>query len=217
MPPCRRSRRSCSRRGATQPHLARNNTGTARRSGASGNSACSTSTARSRRSPRSPRMSPRVDAEEHLQQAAVHDALTGCPTAAPSPRAERDHAREPQRRPARSSSTRPFQNLDDTQGAAGDEVLRRPARASAHRSRDRHGGAPRRRRIRRALETDVRPDAGHHRRADSAAFSNDWWKGLGVRCGASSASLPRTMPAIRALLASADEAMYRGNPPADRG
>ena len=161
----------------------------------------------------------RVDAEEHLQKAAVHDALTGLPNRN-SLAARLEHAimrvhRSGDRLALLFIDLDRFKKVNDTLGhAAGDEVLRQAAARIRACVREidtvaRLGGDE----FVVLLETDVRPDTpgiiGERLRT---AFTSDFeWKGLGVRCGASvGVSLyPDHARDPAALLASADEAMYR--------
>ena len=161
----------------------------------------------------------RVDAEEQLRQAAVHDALTGLPNRN-SLAARLEHAivrvnRSGDRLALLFIDLDRFKKVNDTLGhAAGDEVLRQAAGRIRACVREvdtvaRLGGDE----FVVLLETDVRPDTpsiiGERIRT---AFSADFeWKGLGVRCGASlGVSLyPDHARDPAALLASADEAMYR--------
>jgi diguanylate cyclase (GGDEF)-like protein/PAS domain S-box-containing protein len=161
----------------------------------------------------------RVDAEEQLRQAAVHDALTGLPNRN-SLAARLEHAivrvnRSGDRLALLFIDLDRFKKVNDTLGhAAGDEVLRQAAARIRACVREvdtvaRLGGDE----FVVLLETDVRPDTpgiiGERiREAFGAEFD---WKGLGVRCGASvGVSLyPDHARDAPALLASADEAMYR--------
>ncbi|HEX3063543.1 MAG TPA: diguanylate cyclase [Usitatibacter sp.] len=161
----------------------------------------------------------RVDAEEQLQKAAVHDALTGLPNRN-SLAARLEHAivrvnRSGDRIALLFIDLDRFKKVNDTLGhAAGDEVLRQAAARIRACVREvdtvaRLGGDE----FVVLLETDVRPDTpGIIGERIRAAFGNDFeWKGLGVRCGASvGVSLyPDHARDAGALLASADEAMYR--------
>ncbi|HLX23688.1 MAG TPA: sensor domain-containing diguanylate cyclase [Usitatibacter sp.] len=161
----------------------------------------------------------RVDAEEHLKKAAVHDALTGLPNRN-SLAARLEHAivrvnRSGDRLALLFIDLDRFKKVNDTLGhAAGDEVLRQAGARIRACVRDidtvaRLGGDE----FVVLLETDVRPDTpGIIGERIRAAFANDFeWKGLGVRCGASvGVSLyPDHARDPAALLASADEAMYR--------
>jgi diguanylate cyclase (GGDEF)-like protein/PAS domain S-box-containing protein len=161
----------------------------------------------------------RVDADEQLRQAAVHDALTGIPNRN-SLAARLEHAiarvnRSGDRLALLFIDLNHFKRVNDTLGhAAGDEVLKQAAaRIRAHvREVDtvaRLGGDE----FVVLLETDVRPDTpsviGDRIRA---AFESPFeWKGLDVRCGASlGVSLyPDHARDVASLMASADEAMYR--------
>jgi len=161
----------------------------------------------------------RVDAEEQLQKAAVHDALTGLPNRN-SLAARLEHAilrvnRSGDRIALLFIDLDRFKKVNDTLGhAAGDEVLRQAAARIRACVREvdtvaRLGGDE----FVVLLETDVRPDTpGIIGERIRAAFGSDFeWKGLGVRCGASvGVSLyPDHARDAGALLASADEAMYR--------
>lgn len=161
----------------------------------------------------------RVDAEEQLRQAAVLDALTGLPNRN-SLAARLEHAivrvnRSGDRLALLFIDLDRFKKVNDTLGhAAGDEVLRQAAARIRACVREidtvaRLGGDE----FVVLLETDVRPDTpGIIGERIRAAFGNDFeWKGLGVRCGASvGVSLyPDHARDPAALLASADEAMYR--------
>ncbi len=161
----------------------------------------------------------RVDAEEQLRQAAVHDALTGLPNRN-SLAARLEHAivrvnRSGDRIALLFIDLDRFKKVNDTLGhAAGDEVLRQSAARIRACVREvdtvaRLGGDE----FVVLLEADVRPDTpgiiGERiRNAFSAPFD---WRGLEVRCGASvGVSLyPDHARDPAALLASADEAMYR--------
>ncbi len=161
----------------------------------------------------------RVDAEEQLRQAAVHDALTGLPNRN-SLAARLEHAimrvnRSGDRLALLFIDLDRFKKVNDTLGhAAGDEVLRQAAARIRACVREvdtvaRLGGDE----FVVLLETDVRPDTpsviGERIRA---GFDSPFaWKGLEVRCGASiGVSLyPDHARDPAALLASADEAMYR--------
>jgi diguanylate cyclase (GGDEF)-like protein/PAS domain S-box-containing protein len=161
----------------------------------------------------------RIDAEEQLRQAAVHDALTGLPNRN-SLAARLEHAivrvnRSGDRLALLFIDLDRFKKVNDTLGhAAGDEVLRQAAariRACVREvdSVARLGGDE----FVVLLETDVRPDTpGIIGERIRAAFASPFdWKGLEVRCGASlGVSLyPDHARDPAALLASADEAMYR--------
>jgi diguanylate cyclase (GGDEF)-like protein/PAS domain S-box-containing protein len=161
----------------------------------------------------------RVDAEEQLRQAAVHDALTGLPNRN-SLAARLEHAivrvnRSGDRLALLFIDLDRFKKVNDTLGhAAGDEVLRQAAariRACVREvdSVARLGGDE----FVVLLETDVRPDTpGIIGERIRASFDMPFeWKGLEVRCGASvGVSLyPDHARDPAALLASADEAMYR--------
>jgi diguanylate cyclase (GGDEF)-like protein/PAS domain S-box-containing protein len=161
----------------------------------------------------------RLDAEEQLRQAAVHDALTGLPNRN-SLAARLEHAivrvnRSGDRIALLFIDLDRFKKVNDTLGhAAGDEVLRQAAGRIRACVREvdtvaRLGGDE----FVVLLETDVRPDtpgviAERVRGAFAAPFG---WKGLDVRCGASlGVSLyPDHARDPAALLASADAAMYR--------
>jgi diguanylate cyclase (GGDEF)-like protein/PAS domain S-box-containing protein len=161
----------------------------------------------------------RVDAEEQLRQAAVHDALTGLPNRN-SLAARLEHAivrvnRSGDRLALLFIDLDRFKKVNDTLGhAAGDEVLRQTAARIRACVREvdtvaRLGGDE----FVVLLETDVRPDTpGIIGERVRAAFDAPFdWKGLEVRCGASlGVSLyPDHARDPAALLASADEAMYR--------
>ncbi|HEY4997505.1 MAG TPA: diguanylate cyclase [Usitatibacter sp.] len=161
----------------------------------------------------------RVDAEEQLRQAAVHDALTGLPNRN-SLAARLEHAilrvnRSGDRLALLFIDLDRFKKVNDTLGhAAGDEVLRQTAGRIRACVRDvdtvaRLGGDE----FVVLLETDVRPDTpGIIGERIRNAFDSPFdWKGLEVRCGASlGVSLyPDHARDPAALLASADEAMYR--------
>jgi len=161
----------------------------------------------------------RVDAEEQLQKAAVHDALTGLPNRN-SLAARLEHAivrvnRSGDRIALLFIDLDRFKKVNDTLGhAAGDEVLRQAAARIRACVREvdtvaRLGGDE----FVVLLEADVRPDTpGIIGERIRAAFGNDFeWKGLGVRCGASiGVSLyPDHARDAGTLIASADEAMYR--------
>jgi diguanylate cyclase (GGDEF)-like protein/PAS domain S-box-containing protein len=161
----------------------------------------------------------RVDAEEQLRQAAVHDALTGLPNRN-SLAARLEHAimrvnRSGDRLALLFIDLDRFKKVNDTLGhAAGDEVLRQSAariRASVREvdTVARLGGDE----FVVLLETDVRPDTpGIIGERIRAGFESPFdWKGLEVRCGASiGVSLyPDHARDPASLLASADEAMYR--------
>jgi diguanylate cyclase (GGDEF)-like protein/PAS domain S-box-containing protein len=161
----------------------------------------------------------RVDSEEQLRQAAVHDALTGLPNRN-SLAARLEHAilrvnRSGDRLALLFIDLDHFKKVNDTLGhAAGDEVLRQAAariRACVREvdSVARLGGDE----FVVLLETDVRPDTpGIIGERIRDAFGTPFdWKGTEVRCGASvGVSLyPDNARDPAALLASADEAMYR--------
>jgi diguanylate cyclase (GGDEF)-like protein/PAS domain S-box-containing protein len=161
----------------------------------------------------------RVESEEQLRQAAVHDALTGLPNRN-SLAARLEHAimrvnRSGDRLALLFIDLDRFKKVNDTLGhAAGDEVLRQAAARIRTCVREidsvaRLGGDE----FVVLLETDVRPDTpsiiGERiRTAFDAPFQ---WKGTEVRCGASvGISLyPDHARDPATLLATADEAMYR--------
>jgi diguanylate cyclase (GGDEF)-like protein/PAS domain S-box-containing protein len=161
----------------------------------------------------------RVEAEEQLQKLAVHDALTGLPNrnslATRLEHAIRRVTRSGDRIALLFIDLDRFKRVNDTLGhAAGDEVLRQAGariRACVREvdSVARLGGDE----FVVLLETDVRPDTpGIIGERVSAAFATPFdWKGTEVRCGASvGVSLyPDHARDPAALLASADEAMYR--------
>ncbi len=161
----------------------------------------------------------RVDAEEQLQQAAVHDALTGLPNRN-SLAARLEHAimrvnRSGDRIALLFIDLDRFKKVNDTLGhAAGDEVLRQAAARIRACVREvdtvaRLGGDE----FVVLLETDVRPDTpGIIGERIREAFGSPFdWKGTEVRCGASvGVSLyPDHARDPASLIASADEAMYR--------
>ena len=161
----------------------------------------------------------RMDAEEQLRQAAVLDALTGLPNRN-SLAARLEHAivrvnRSGDRLALLFIDLDRFKKVNDTLGhAAGDEVLRQAAGRIRACVREvdtvaRLGGDE----FVVLLETDVRPDTpGIIGERIRAAFGTPFdWKGTDVRCGASiGVSLyPDHARDSAALLASADEAMYR--------
>jgi diguanylate cyclase (GGDEF)-like protein len=161
----------------------------------------------------------RMDAEEQLRQAAVHDALTGLPNRN-SLAARLEHAimrvnRSGDRLALLFIDLDRFKKVNDTLGhAAGDEVLRQAAARIRACVREvdtvaRLGGDE----FVVLLETDVRPDTpGIIGERVRAGFNSPFdWKGTEVRCGASlGVSLyPDHARDSAALLASADEAMYR--------
>jgi diguanylate cyclase (GGDEF)-like protein/PAS domain S-box-containing protein len=161
----------------------------------------------------------RVDSEEQLRQALVHDALTGLPNRN-SLAARLEHAilrvnRSGDRLALLFIDLDRFKKVNDTHGhAAGDEVLRQAAgriRACVREvdSVARLGGDE----FVVLLETDVRPDTpGIIGERIRGAFGMPFeWNGAEVRCGASiGVSLyPDNARDPAALLASADEAMYR--------
>ena len=161
----------------------------------------------------------RVDAEEQLRQAAVHDALTGLPNRN-SLAARLEHAivrvnRSGDRLALLFIDLDRFKKVNDTLGhAAGDEVLRQAAARIRACVREvdtvaRLGGDE----FVVLLETDVRLDTpGIIGERVRQAFGTPFeWKGLEVRCGASvGVSLyPDNARDPAALLASADAAMYR--------
>jgi diguanylate cyclase (GGDEF)-like protein/PAS domain S-box-containing protein len=161
----------------------------------------------------------RVDSEEQLRQAAVHDALTGLPNRN-SLAARLEHAivrvnRSGDRLALLFIDLDRFKKVNDTLGhAAGDEVLRQTAARIRACVREvdtvaRLGGDE----FVVLLETDVRLDTpGIIGERIKSAFDSPFdWKGLEVRCGASiGISLyPDHARDPAALLASADEAMYR--------
>lgn len=161
----------------------------------------------------------RVDAEEQLKQAAVHDALTGLPNRN-SLAARLEHAilrvnRSGDRLALLFIDLDRFKKVNDTLGhAAGDEVLRQAAARIRACVREvdtvaRLGGDE----FVVLLEADVRPDTpGIIGERIRVAFASPFdYKGAEVRCGASiGVSLyPDHARDPAALLASADEAMYR--------
>ena len=161
----------------------------------------------------------RMEAEEQLRQAAVHDALTGLPNRN-SLAARLEHAimrvnRSGDRLALLFIDLDRFKKVNDTLGhAAGDEVLRQAAARIRACVREvdtvaRLGGDE----FVVLLETDVRTDTpGIIGERIKAAFSTPFdWKGLEVRCGASlGVSLyPDHARDSADLIASADEAMYR--------
>jgi len=164
----------------------------------------------------------RMEAEEQLRQAAVHDALTGLPNRS-SLAARLEHAimrvnRSGDRLALLFIDLDRFKKVNDTLGhAAGDEVLRQAAARIRACVREvdtvaRLGGDE----FVVLLETDVRPDTpGVIGERIRNAFTTPFdWKGTEVRCGASlGVSLyPDHARDSAALLASADEAMYREKP-----
>ena len=161
----------------------------------------------------------RVETLEQLQQAAVHDALTGLPNrnslAARLEHAIRRVTRTGERLALLFIDLDRFKKVNDTLGhAAGDEVLRQSAARIRACVRDgdslaRLGGDE----FVVLLENDVSPDVpgiiGERiRKAFESPFD---WHGTDVRCGASiGVSLyPDHAGDPATLLASADEAMYR--------
>jgi len=161
----------------------------------------------------------RVDAEEQLKQAAVHDSLTGLPNRN-ALAARLEHAllrvnRAGDRLALLFIDLDRFKKVNDTLGhAAGDEVLRQAAGRIRACVREvdtvaRLGGDE----FVVLLETDVRPDTpGIIGERVRAAFGTPFeYRGAEVRCGASvGVSLyPDHARDPAALLASADEAMYR--------
>ena len=161
----------------------------------------------------------RMDAEEALRQAAVHDALTGLPNRS-ALAARLEHAilrvnRSGDRLALLFIDLDRFKKVNDTLGhAAGDEVLRQAAARIRACVREvdtvaRLGGDE----FVVLLETDVRPDTpgliGERiRQAFTLPFD---WKGVDVSCGASvGVSLyPDHARDSASLLATADAAMYR--------
>jgi diguanylate cyclase (GGDEF)-like protein/PAS domain S-box-containing protein len=161
----------------------------------------------------------RVEAEEQLKQAAVHDALTGLPNRH-SLASRLEHAimrvnRSGDRLALLFIDLDRFKKVNDTLGhAAGDEVLRQAAARIRACVREvdtvaRLGGDE----FVVLLETDVRPDTpGIIGERIREGFDSPFdWKGSEVRVGASvGVSLyPDHARDPAALLASADEAMYR--------
>jgi diguanylate cyclase (GGDEF)-like protein/PAS domain S-box-containing protein len=161
----------------------------------------------------------RVDAEEQLKQAAVHDALTGLPNRN-SLASRLEHAilrvnRSGDRLALLFIDLDRFKKVNDTLGhAAGDEVLRQAAGRIRACVREvdtvaRLGGDE----FVVLLETDVRPDTpGIIGERIRAAFGSPFdYRGAEVNCGASvGVSLyPDHARDPAALLQSADEAMYR--------
>jgi diguanylate cyclase (GGDEF)-like protein/PAS domain S-box-containing protein len=161
----------------------------------------------------------RIEAEEQLKQAAVHDALTGLPNRN-ALAARLEHAlmrvnRSGDRLALLFIDLDRFKKVNDTLGhAAGDEVLRQAAARIRACVREidtvaRLGGDE----FVVLLETDVRPDTpGIIGERVRAAFESPFeYRGAEVRCGASvGVSLyPDHARDSAALLASADEAMYR--------
>jgi diguanylate cyclase (GGDEF)-like protein/PAS domain S-box-containing protein len=161
----------------------------------------------------------RVEAEEQLQKLAVNDALTGLPNrnslATLLEHAIRRVTRSGDRIALLFIDLDRFKRVNDTLGhAAGDEVLRQAGARIRACVREvdtvaRLGGDE----FVVLLETDVRPDTpGIIGERVRAAFATPFeWKGTEVRCGASvGVSLyPDHARDAAALLASADEAMYR--------
>jgi diguanylate cyclase (GGDEF)-like protein/PAS domain S-box-containing protein len=161
----------------------------------------------------------RVDAEEQLQQAAVHDALTGLPNRN-SLAARLEHAilrvnRSGDRLALLFIDLDRFKKVNDTLGhAAGDEVLRQAAARIRACVREvdtvaRLGGDE----FVVLLESDVRPDTPGiiGERIRSGFKSPFEYRGAEVKVGASvGVSLyPDHARDPAALLESADEAMYR--------
>ncbi|HUP97737.1 MAG TPA: diguanylate cyclase [Usitatibacter sp.] len=161
----------------------------------------------------------RVDAEEQLKQAAVHDALTGLPNRN-SLASRLEHAivrvnRSGDRLALLFIDLDRFKKVNDTLGhAAGDEVLRQAAGRIRACVREvdtvaRLGGDE----FVVLLETDVRPDTpGIIGERIRAAFGSPFeYRGAEVNCGASvGVSLyPDHARDPASLLESADEAMYR--------
>jgi diguanylate cyclase (GGDEF)-like protein/PAS domain S-box-containing protein len=161
----------------------------------------------------------RVEAEEQLKQAAVHDALTGLPNRN-ALAARLEHAllrvnRAGDRLALLFIDLDRFKKVNDTLGhAAGDEVLRQAAGRIRACVREvdtvaRLGGDE----FVVLLETDVRPDTpGIIGERVRAAFTTPFeYRGAEVRCGASVgvSMYPDHARDPAALLASADEAMYR--------
>jgi diguanylate cyclase (GGDEF)-like protein/PAS domain S-box-containing protein len=161
----------------------------------------------------------RVDSEEQLKQAAVHDALTGLPNRN-SLAARLEHAilrvnRSGDRIALLFIDLDRFKKVNDTLGhAAGDEVLRQAAariRACVREidSVARLGGDE----FVVLLESDVRLDTpGIIGERIRAAFATPFdYKGAEVKCGASvGVSLyPDHARDPQSLLETADEAMYR--------
>jgi diguanylate cyclase (GGDEF)-like protein/PAS domain S-box-containing protein len=161
----------------------------------------------------------RVETLEQLQQAAVHDALTGLPNrnslAARLEHAIRRVTRTGERLALLFIDLDRFKKVNDTLGhAAGDEVLRQAAGRIRACVREvdtvaRLGGDE----FVVLLESDVRPDTpGIIGERVRAAFLTPFdYKGTEVRCGASvGVSLyPDHARDPETLLASADQAMYR--------
>ena len=161
----------------------------------------------------------RMEAEEQLKQAAVLDALTGLPNRN-ALAARLEHAllrvnRAGDRLALLFIDLDRFKKVNDTLGhAAGDEVLRQAAARIRACVREvdtvaRLGGDE----FVVLLETDVRPDTpGIIGERVREAFGTPFeYKGAEVRCGASvGVSLyPDHARDPAALLASADQAMYR--------
>ena len=161
----------------------------------------------------------RLDAEEQLRQAAVHDSLTGLPNRN-SLAARVEHAivrvnRTGERLALLFIDLDRFKKVNDTFGhAAGDDVLRQTALRIRACVREvdtvaRVGGDE----FVVLLETDVRPDTPViiGERIHAAFESPFQWLGLDVPCGASlGVSLyPDHARDTAGLLASADAAMYR--------
>jgi len=161
----------------------------------------------------------RVETDEQLQQAAVHDALTGLPNRN-SLAARLEHAilrvnRSGDRIALLFIDLDRFKKVNDTLGhAAGDEVLRQAGARIRACVREvdtvaRLGGDE----FVVLLEADVRPDTpGIIGERVRGAFATPFdYKGAEVHCGASvGVSLyPDHARDPAALLASADEAMYR--------
>ena len=181
--------------------------GRAHASGASGTTRrCSTSTARiASILSLAEDVTARVDAEEQLRQAAVHDALTGLPNRN-SLAARLEHAilrvnRSGDRLALLFIDLDRFKKVNDTLGhAAGDEVLRQTAARIRACVREvdtvaRLGGDE----FVVLLETDVRPDTpGIIGERIRNAFDSPFdWKGL--RCAAARASASASIPTTRAI------------------
>ena len=169
----------------------------------------------------------RVEAEEQLKQAAVNDALTGLPNRN-ALAARLEHAlmrvnRAGDRLALLFIDLDRFKKVNDTLGhAAGDEVLRQAAGRIRACVREvdtvaRLGGDE----FVVLLETDVRPDTpGIIGERIRTAFASPFdYRGAEVRCGASvGVSLyPDHARDPAALIASADEAMYREKMVSDTG
>ena len=161
----------------------------------------------------------RDESDARMRHQSLHDPLTGLPNRAlffdrsstPSPaRSARSRRRRLVARP------RPLQDVNDTLGhEAGDELLRRVARAAQRRRCGRgHRRAARRRRVRRAAARTSTPrPRRRRRRAPAEALRASRSRSAAARSSSSAQHRHRARrrgaSSAEALLRDADAAMYR--------